>query len=80
LIRPQFIKDRVSDLAIFEKHVQILIGLIPKDGQEVGRFQGHSAMIRSATSLAVTWRPSLPSRRMRMRFGRFIAITWVARI
>jgi cytochrome P450 len=35
LIRPQFIKDRVSDLAIFEKHVQILIGLIPKDGQEV---------------------------------------------
>jgi cytochrome P450 len=35
LIRPQFIKDRVSDLAIFERHVQILIGLIPKDGQEV---------------------------------------------
>ena len=35
LIRPQFIKDRVSDLAIFEKHVQILIGLIPKDGHEV---------------------------------------------
>ena len=35
LIRPQFIKDRVSDLAIFEKHVQILIGLIPKGGREV---------------------------------------------
>lgn len=35
LIRPQFIKDRVSDLAIFEKHTQVLIGLIPKDGQEV---------------------------------------------
>jgi cytochrome P450 len=35
LIRPQFIKDRVSDLAIFEKHVQVLIELIPKDGQEV---------------------------------------------
>jgi cytochrome P450 len=35
LIRPQFIKDRVSDLAIFEKHVKILIGLIPNDGQEV---------------------------------------------
>ena len=35
LIRPQFVKDRVSDLAIFEKHVQILIGLIPRDGQEV---------------------------------------------
>jgi cytochrome P450 len=35
LIRPQFIKDRVSDLAIFEKHVQVLIGLIPKDGREV---------------------------------------------
>jgi len=35
LIRPQFIKDRVSDLANFEKHVQVLIELIPKDGQEV---------------------------------------------
>ena len=39
-----------------------------------------SAMMRSATSLAVTCGASLPSRRMRMRFGRFIAITCVARI
>lgn len=39
LIRPQFIKDRVSDLGIFEEHVQILIkqiklkGLMP-DGRQ----------------------------------------------
>ena len=39
-----------------------------------------SAMMRSATSLALTQAPSLPSRRTRIRFGRFIAITWVARI
>ena len=39
-----------------------------------------SAMMRSATSLAVTWAPSLPSSRTRMRFGRFIAITCVARM
>lgn len=28
LIRPQFIKDRVSDLAVFEKHLEILIPLL----------------------------------------------------
>src|SRR5215208_1372895 len=39
-----------------------------------------SAIMRKATSLAVTCGPSLPSRRMRMLFGRFIAIAWVARI
>ena len=37
-------------------------------------------MMRSATSLAVTWGPSLPSTRTRMRLGRLSAITWVARI
>lgn len=33
LIRPQFIKDRVSDLAVFEEHVQVLIAQILKLGQ-----------------------------------------------
>lgn len=32
LIRPQFIKDRVSDLGIFEEHVQILIKEMVKQG------------------------------------------------
>ena len=35
LIRPQFIRDRVSDLAIFEKHVGKLINLMGGKGQEV---------------------------------------------
>ncbi|KAE8449366.1 hypothetical protein EG329_008267 [Mollisiaceae sp. DMI_Dod_QoI] len=30
LIRPQFIKDRVSDLDVFERHVQVLIGQIDR--------------------------------------------------
>lgn len=34
LIRPQFAKDRVSDLARLEDHIQVLFGLIG-DGQEV---------------------------------------------
>ena len=37
-------------------------------------------MMRSATSFAVTCGASVPSRRMRIDFGRFIAITCVARI
>ncbi|KAG9671044.1 putative cytochrome 52A4, partial [Aureobasidium melanogenum] len=28
LIRPQFIKDRVSDLAVFEKHLQVLLPML----------------------------------------------------
>lgn len=35
LIRPQFIKDRVSDLDTFEKHVSILIPLLRGHGEEV---------------------------------------------
>lgn len=35
LIRPQFIKDRVSDLVTFEKHVNVLLGLMGGNGQEV---------------------------------------------
>lgn len=35
LIRPQFIKSRVSDLDIFEKHVNILISQIGGQGQGV---------------------------------------------
>lgn len=35
LIRPQFIKSRVSDLDIFEKHVNILISQIGGQGQKV---------------------------------------------
>ena len=33
LIRPQFIKDRVSDLGIFEEHVQVLLSEIEKAGK-----------------------------------------------
>lgn len=35
LIRPQFIKSRVSDLELFETHVQQLIGLMGGQGEEV---------------------------------------------
>lgn len=35
LIRPQFIKDRVSDLETFERHVSILLPLLGGNGREV---------------------------------------------
>ena len=35
LLRPQFVKTRVSDLEIFETHVQRLMHLIPGEGGEV---------------------------------------------
>ncbi|KAA8899641.1 cytochrome P450 52A5 [Sphaerosporella brunnea] len=35
LIRPQFIKDRVSDLHIFERHTQRMLSLIPRDGSKI---------------------------------------------
>ena len=35
LIRPQFVKSRVSDLELFETHVQQLIGMMGGQGQEV---------------------------------------------
>lgn len=35
LLRPQFIKTRVSDLEVFEEHVTKLIGLVGGRGQEV---------------------------------------------
>jgi len=34
LLRPQFIKDRVSDLEVFEEHVQILISAVANGGVE----------------------------------------------
>ena len=34
LIRPQFVKDRLSDIEIFEEHVQVLMSKIGH-GQEV---------------------------------------------
>jgi cytochrome P450 len=40
LIRPQFIKDRVSDLGIFEEHVQILIKQIKTLGLTAEGKQG----------------------------------------
>lgn len=42
LIRPQFIKDRVSDLGIFEEHVQILIKQMQKAGKTWDGKQGQS--------------------------------------
>ena len=35
LLRPQFVKDRVSDLHTFERHVTILMGKMGGDGEEV---------------------------------------------
>ena len=35
LIRPQFAKDRVSDLKCFERHVEVLLGLIGREGKTV---------------------------------------------
>ena len=35
MIRPQFVKSRVSDLELFETHVQQLIGFLGGQGQEV---------------------------------------------
>ena len=35
LIRPQFIKDRVSDLEIFERHIEILLSKLGGRGEEV---------------------------------------------
>jgi cytochrome P450 len=40
LIRPQFIKDRVSDLDVFEKHVQILMAQMSKLGRHSDGTQG----------------------------------------
>ena len=35
LLRPQFIKTRVSDLEVFDEHVTKLIGLVGGHGEEV---------------------------------------------
>ncbi len=40
LIRPQFIKDRVSDLEVFETHVQVLMEQITKAGMTFDGRQG----------------------------------------
>jgi len=40
LIRPQFIKDRVSDLEVFETHVQVLMEEISKQGRKWDGSQG----------------------------------------
>lgn len=40
MIRPQFIKDRVSDLDTFERHVQILIRKIKAEGKKWDGSQG----------------------------------------
>jgi len=40
LIRPQFIKDRVSDLEVFETHVQVLMEQIDKAGRKWDGSQG----------------------------------------
>lgn len=35
LLRPQFHKQRVSDLHVFEDHISKMISLLPKDGKTV---------------------------------------------
>jgi cytochrome P450 len=34
-LRPQFHKQRISDLEIFERHIGTMISLLPRDGQTV---------------------------------------------
>ena len=33
LLRPQFIKQRLSDIQIFERHIRTMIDFLPKDGR-----------------------------------------------
>lgn len=33
LLRPQFVKQRLSDIGIFEQHISTMIELLPKDGK-----------------------------------------------
>ena len=33
LLRPQFVKQRLSDIQIFERHISTMIDLLPKDGE-----------------------------------------------
>jgi cytochrome P450 len=35
LLRPQFVKQRVSDLEVFEEHITKMISLLPKDGRTI---------------------------------------------
>jgi len=35
LLRPQFHKQRISDLHVFEDHISKMISLLPKDGKTV---------------------------------------------
>lgn len=33
LLRPQFVKQRLSDIQVFERHISTMIDLLPKDGR-----------------------------------------------
>jgi hypothetical protein len=33
LLRPQFHRERVSDLHVFEEHISTMVDILPKDGQ-----------------------------------------------
>jgi cytochrome P450 len=35
LLRPQFHKQRISDLHVFEEHISKMISLLPKNGQTI---------------------------------------------
>jgi cytochrome P450 len=35
LLRPQFLKQRISDLQVFDEHIMKMISLLPKVGQTV---------------------------------------------
>jgi hypothetical protein len=35
LLRPQFYKQRVSDLQVFENHISKMLSLLPKDGRTI---------------------------------------------
>ena len=35
LLRPQFLKQKVSDLDIFERHISKMLSMLPRDGQTI---------------------------------------------
>ena len=38
LLRPQFNKQRVSDLQTFERHISTMMSMLPKDGETIDLF------------------------------------------
>ena len=35
MLRPQFVKQRLSDIQVFERHIKTMIDLLPNDGRTI---------------------------------------------